>query len=78
MPGKHGTREAYIKCPFYRQYTMDTVRCEGIMDGTTVGISFADRKDCYRHMLVFCQEHFKNCEIYRMVMDARYEEDDGC
>lgn len=76
MPGRHGFREAYIKCPFYRNYNSDTVRCEGIMDGTTLGLSFADTKDRCRHMDVFCQtEHFRKCEIYRMVMDARYEEE---
>lgn len=76
MPGRHGFREAYIRCPFYRNYTNDTVRCEGIMDGTAVALSFAEREDRCRHMDVFCQNKYKNCEIYRMVMDARYEEDE--
>ena len=72
---KHGYRQVYIKCPFYRDYTPDVIRCEGIMDGTALSLSFGNRTDHDRHMDVFCQEKYQNCELYRMVMDARYEED---
>ncbi len=77
--GRHsrdGYRQVYVTCPFFRNYSPDVIRCEGIMDGTGLAISFRDRADQRRHMEVFCEKHFKNCEIYRMVMDARYEEDE--
>lgn len=77
--GRHsrdGYRQVFVQCPFYRNYSPDVIRCEGIMEGTGISISFRDREDRRRHMEVFCEDHYKNCEIYRMVMDARYEEDE--
>lgn len=69
---RNGCRQVHVTCPFYRDYTVKTIDCEGFMAGTGVTVRFDRREDCLRHMEVFCYEHNKNCEIYRMVMDARY------
>ena len=69
-----GYRQAYVKCPFYRSYTKNSIRCEGFMDGVGIACSFRDHKDQMIHMDVFCQDRYENCEIYRMVLDTRYEE----
>ena len=73
---RNGYRQVYVECPFFRDYQDRIVRCEGIMDGTGLVLTFRDREDHRRHMQVFCEDHYKNCEIYRMVMAARYEEDE--
>lgn len=73
---RNGMRQADVKCPFFKNYHPHGIKCEGIMDGTSISMTFRDRSDHDLHMDVFCQEHFKNCEIYRMVNDAKYGEDD--
>ena len=70
---RDGYRQVFVNCPFFRNYSPDVIRCEGIMDGTGISISFRDKEDHRRHMSIFCEDHYKNCEIYRMVLDARYE-----
>jgi hypothetical protein len=69
-----GYRQAYVKCPFYRGYTKNAIKCEGFMEGVGNTVTFADHKDHSKHMDVFCQMYYKNCEVYQMVMKARYEE----
>lgn len=72
---RNGMRQADVLCPFFKNYWRGSIKCEGFMDGCSNTVTFIDKDDHARHMDVFCQKHYKNCEIYRMVMAAKYEED---
>ena len=66
-------KQVYVKCPFYRQ---DDNRwklvCEGIVDGSTISTNFKHKADLNQQMDIFCCGYYKNCEIYRMLMEAKY------
>ena len=66
-------RQVNVKCPFYR---LDDCRgkvvCEGIVEGSTVSLNFKNREDLNQQMDIFCCEYYKNCEVYRMLMEAKY------
>lgn len=67
--------EADVRCPFYRGYTNGTVRCEGPLEGATNTMGFADGGQRRQHMEIFCCRHYRRCEVYRMVQEAKYAED---
>ena len=69
--------QAYVQCPFYRQDDgRARVHCEWMINGATVSINFQSRRDFKNQMTVFCCEHYTKCEIYRMLMENKYEEED--
>ncbi len=66
-------QQVHVKCPFYRS---DDARCklscEGVIDGSTLTWSFQNKADLKQQMDIFCCEYYKNCEVYRMLMEAKY------
>jgi len=44
------------------------------MDGCTVSVRFARAKLRDKHWRLFCCGRYDYCEIYRMVMEAKYDE----
>ena len=52
------------------------MHCEWMINGATVSINFQSRRDFKNQMTVFCCEHYTKCEIYRMLMENKYEEED--
>ena len=72
---------SYIKadfgCPFYRYDDgRRVVACEGVTDGSIIIQRYSRRGDWECQVKTFCCEHWKNCEIYRMLMENKYEEED--
>jgi hypothetical protein len=41
-----------------------------------LALSFSRKKDYETQLGVFCCEYYKKCEIYRMIMAAKYDEED--
>ena len=68
-------RQVEVKCPFYK---MDDGRrkiaCEGPIDDSRLSITFGRRQDFDSQITTFCSEHYTKCEIYRMVMEAKYND----
>ena len=66
------------QCPFYKfdDFKRRRISCEGIVDDSTLALYFCRKKDYDTQLNVFCCEHYKRCEIYRMLMEAKYEEED--
>lgn len=59
-----------VVCPFYRgTKDQQTILCEGPFDGSYLGLTIPERQlfDCQRKN--YCNGGFKNCEIYRMVLE---------
>jgi hypothetical protein len=62
-----------VKCPFFLSSGKRKVSCEGITDDCTISLNFITRSKKLLHCEIFCNEHFKNCEIYRM-LEEKYED----
>lgn len=69
--------QVYVECPFYKEDdARRRISCEGIVDDSKITISFLRKRDFDIQMNTFCCEHYKKCEIYRMLME-KYKEDLG-
>ena len=66
-------RQADVQCPFY-QYDdgRRRITCEGIVDGSSIAFISRTRELYETQMVVFCCEHYRKCEIYRMLMENKY------
>ena len=64
-------------CPFYKydELKKKKIVCEGIVDKSVLSLAFRRRIDYDTQLGVFCCEYYKKCEIYRMLIEAKYEED---
>ena len=65
-----------VQCPFYRQDNSKRrkIICEGLIDGSSLSLTYQAKQDYKLQMNTFCCDKFKYCEIYRMLMQ-KYEED---
>jgi len=68
----HGTAE--VLCPFFRAHSPLEIGCEGITDSTVIKLIFSGKKERDLHESIFCAMHYRNCELYRAIME-KYEED---
>ncbi len=65
--------QVYVKCPFYhRDDGKIRLTCEGIVENSTMNWNFRCKADLQQQMDIFCCEYYKNCEVYRMLMEAKY------
>ena len=68
-------KQIEVGCPFYKY---DDVRgritCEGLVPDSSLALIFHRREDYCTQLEVFCCKHYKNCEVYRMLME-KYEEE---
>lgn len=78
MPSGSYKGKADALCPFYRfdDGQKRRITCEGLVDRSTLALTFRQRADYDTQLGVFCCEHYKRCEIYRMLMEAKYDEED--
>lgn len=78
MTGSSWKGRSDAQCPFFKSDvgTQRRILCEGIVDKSTLALSFNRKKDYETQLIVFCCEHYKKCEIYRMLMEAKYDEED--
>ena len=66
-------RQKDVKCPFYRQDDgKGCLACEGVVEGSTMEWKFENQQDLKQQMEIFCCDYYKNCEVYRMLREAKY------
>lgn len=66
-------RSVDVKCPFYHQDDCkNCLTCEGIVADQIFQWKFRRKEDLKCQMEIFCCQNFKCCEMYRMIMDAKY------
>ena len=78
MTGSSWKGRCDAQCPFFRSAVGDQKRritCEGIVDKSVLVYTFSRKKDYEMHLGIFCCEHYKKCEIYRMLMEYKYDEE---
>ncbi len=63
-----------IKCPFFKNIKKGTtIICEGPYDGCTgISLSHETKGEMDKQRKLFCCDRYQNCEIYRMIMAAKY------
>lgn len=64
------------KCPFFLFGGRKSVGCEGITEDCFIKLVFKSEDKKKVHEKIFCTERYKNCEIYRMLMREKYEEEE--
>ena len=62
-------------CPFFVGHSAPEIQCEGLADETRLSIRFNKECDKKLHKRVFCDDRYKNCELCRMLLREKYEED---
>jgi hypothetical protein len=69
--------EQDVLCPFYRwdNKKKKRIACEGLVSGSTVQLSYQSPTQYKRQLSIFCCEHYKKCEIYRMIYELKYREE---
>ena len=65
--------EGLICCPFYMAMTKKSITCEGITEDCINKLLFTTQEKMNLHRGIFCEKHYKNCEIYLM-LEKKYEE----
>lgn len=76
MPSGSYKGKADAQCPFYKSDDGGKKRiiCEGIVDKSTLALTYRRRTDYDTQLGVFCCEHYKKCEVYS-ILAAKYEDD---
>ena len=69
-------KQIEVQCPFYKYDDgKQRITCEGFVDNSSLALIYHRRIDYETQIDVFCCDHYKNCEVYRMLMATKYEED---
>ena len=78
MPSGSYKGQADAQCPFFKFHEEKKKRivCEGFVDNSCLALIYGRNRDCYTQLSVFCCEHYKKCEVYRMLMAAKYDEEE--
>lgn len=64
-----------VGCPFYQYDEGRRLVCEGVFPDTKLSHLFRNSADCREQMRIFCCASFESCEVYRMLVENKYEED---
>lgn len=71
-------KQIFVQCPFYKHDDgMHRITCEGLIDKSSISLSYLARRDYDIQMRSFCCEHYKKCEIYKILMEKYEEDPDG-
>ena len=64
-----------VCCPFFKGHSAHEIRCEGIVDNSYLSLMFQKECDMRLQERIFCEGRYKNCEVCRMLLRDKYEED---
>ncbi len=67
-----------VQCPFYKfDDGKRRITCEGIIEDSSLALIYHNKNDYETQINVFCCEYYKNCEVYRLLMD-KYPDEEEC
>ena len=70
-------KQVHVQCPFYKgDDGKFSITCEGFGNARLLKQRYRNKADYEKQMLVFCCKHYKNCEVYRMLMETKYNEEE--
>ena len=68
-------RQVEVLCPFYKQDDGKTcISCEGFGDSPRLTQRYRYKAHYLKQMEVFCQQSYKNCEVFRVLMETKYDD----
>ena len=74
MAQKIRVDDKYVLCPLYQGRRVNSISCNGFCWPDSTIVQIYDRKSDIRTQLdVFCCGDFKKCEMYRAIVEARFE-----
>ena len=69
-------KQVDVQCPFYKYDDgRRRITCEGLIDKSSIALIYLTRGDYDTQLTAFCCEHYKKCEVYRMLMQKYNEEE---
>lgn len=69
-----GTGE--VKCPFFKGHGRYELVCEGLVDKSSIILRYQQISDKEMQSTLYCKGLYSYCEIYNMLMRAKYDEGD--
>ena len=68
-------RQVDVQCPFFKSDDgRQCIVCEGFGDARSRIQTYRYKAEYEKQMEVFCSEHYRKCEVYRVIMETKYEE----
>lgn len=70
-------RQIDVGCCFYKYDDgCRRITCEGLAgDDSSIALIYHRKEDYERHIDTFCCKHYTKCEIYRMLMENKYNDE---
>lgn len=65
-----------ILCPFYHDDDAQKIKCEGVVDGNTIHVTFGSSTKARQYKRDYCCKEYKECRIAKMLYAKYAEEDD--
>ena len=66
-----------VLCPFYKYDDgRRKIACEGFTDRCVLDVRWKYHIEQDLHLQTFCCKAYEKCEIYRMVMESKYDDDE--
>ena len=67
--------QADVLCPFYKfdEGKKRSITCEGLVEDSSIVLTYHKKSDYVRQITVFCCKHFEKCEIYRALLESKYD-----
>lgn len=62
-----------IQCPFYIADQSREIVCEGCGDAESLQLRYRKMIQKKKQLEVFCCGSYQKCEIYRMLMETKYD-----
>lgn len=64
-----------VCCPYYKCETRTMLFCEGVQQGTTLHLAFADPSRTKEYRAKYCDTNYNGCRIARM-LNQKYDQPD--
>ena len=69
--------QVYVQCPFYKEDDGKfSITCEGFGHARYLKQMYFNKAQYAKQMSAFCCENYKCCEVYRVIMETKYDEDE--
>ena len=69
--------QVYVQCPFYKEDDGKlSITCEGFGDARYLKQRFYNKAQYEKQMSVFCCGNYRRCEVYRLIMATKYDEEE--
>lgn len=59
-----------VLCPYYKSEDTQLIYCTGVKEDTALHLGFSYPADKVRHMERYCEDHYGDCDIARMLEEA--------